>query len=111
MFRLRGLPYDGSVKRPGYVGHLTNDIVYARLAPGVLRELRDRNPAIDGRRKHRHFQWLTQDIGHPKLQEHLVKVTTLMQVSDDWNGFKSLLDRGFQKYSKLPLFRDIQDEE
>ena len=52
---------------------------------------------------------MTQDIGHPKLQEHLVKVTTLMQVSDTWDGFKALLDKGFQKYSKLPLFKDIQD--
>jgi hypothetical protein len=69
------------------------------------------NPAVEGQRRHRHFQWLTEEIGHPKLQQHLVKVTTLMEVSDDWDGFKALLDKRFLKYSELPLFRDIQDDD
>ncbi|MGD0909597.1 MAG: P63C domain-containing protein, partial [Candidatus Acidiferrales bacterium] len=36
MFRLRQIPYRSDVKRPQYIGVLTNDLVYARLAPGVL---------------------------------------------------------------------------
>lgn len=28
--------YDGSPKKPQYVGHLTNDLIYSHLAPGVL---------------------------------------------------------------------------
>src|SRR5262249_45763036 len=44
LFRLRGLPYNGSVKKPQYIGHLTNDLVYSRLAPGVLDELRKLTP-------------------------------------------------------------------
>jgi P63C domain-containing protein len=41
LFRLRGLGFKaGSVKRPQYLGNLTNDIVYQRLAPGVLDELK-----------------------------------------------------------------------
>ncbi|MFI4990895.1 MAG: P63C domain-containing protein [Solirubrobacterales bacterium] len=45
MFRLRGLDYpNGTVKRPQYFGNLTNDIVYKRLAPGVLEELRRVTP-------------------------------------------------------------------
>jgi len=41
LFRLRGLEYPtDSVKRPQYFGWLTNDIVYKRLAPGVLEELK-----------------------------------------------------------------------
>lgn len=111
LFRLRGIPYDGTVRRPAYVGHLTNDLVYARLAPGVLEELRAKNPVTEnGKRKHRHHQWLTDNVGHPKLLEHLSAVTTLMKVSDDWDLFKAMLDRGKPKYSKLPLFRDVQDE-
>ena len=66
---------------------------------------------MDGRRKHKHFQWLTGDVGHPKLQEHLIRVTTLMEVSDSWDEFKGMLERRFRKYSELPLFRDIQDDE
>ena len=83
MFRLRDIPYDGTVKKPAYVGHLTNDLVYARLAPGVLKKLQERNPTVgNGRRKQRHHQWLTEDVGNPKLQEHLASVTTLMRVSE-----------------------------
>src|SRR5207248_2037681 len=39
MFRLRKIPYREDVKRPQYIGVLTNDLVYSRLAPGVLDEL------------------------------------------------------------------------
>jgi hypothetical protein len=41
MFRLRGWQWRGmKINRPSVVGHYTNDVVYARLAPGVLDELR-----------------------------------------------------------------------
>jgi len=40
LFRLRGLEYPQfTVKRPQYFGVLTNDIVYKRLAPGVLQNI------------------------------------------------------------------------
>jgi len=45
LFRLKNLPYPPiSAKRPSYIGHWTNDIVYDRLAPGVLSDLRKKNP-------------------------------------------------------------------
>src|SRR6185437_14345846 len=44
LFRLRHLPYNGTVKSPRYIGRLTNDIVYSRLAPGVLEELKRVTP-------------------------------------------------------------------
>jgi hypothetical protein len=98
MFRLRNWQYSPfSVKRPQYVGHITNDVVYARLAPGVLDELRRREPNISGRRKHKFFQWLTDDIGHPRLREHLVAVLALMRVSNDWHEFNRMLQRAFPK--------------
>lgn len=37
LFRIRGLTYDGGMKRPQYIGHLSNDLMYSRLAPGVLK--------------------------------------------------------------------------
>ena len=40
IFRLKGWPGPDGVKRPSVIGHYTNDIVYARLAPGVLDELK-----------------------------------------------------------------------
>ena len=87
LFRLRGWSYVNlggkpPFKRPILVGKLTNDIVYDRLAPGVLDELKRKNPKDEkGHRKHKLFQWLTDDIGHPKLREHLVAVITLMKAS------------------------------
>ena len=69
MFRLRGLDFpQAKVQRPQYFGHLTNDIVYKRLAPGVLDELRKVTPRDDkGRRKHKYFQQLQKNVGYPKL--------------------------------------------
>ena len=41
MFRLRGMDYSSdTAQRPRHFGLLTNDIVYDRLAPGVLIELK-----------------------------------------------------------------------
>lgn len=95
MFRLRGLNFDsGSVKRPQYFGHLTNNVVYQRLAPGVLDELRVITPKdAKGNRKHRFFQRLTTNVGYPKLREHLGSVTTLMKLSESWEDFMDKLDR------------------
>lgn len=95
LFRLRGLDYDSdNVKRPQYFGTLTNDIVYMRLAPGVLDELRIVTPKdTQGRRKHKFFQRLTTHTGYPKLREHLGSVVTLMKLSDDYDDFKQKLDR------------------
>lgn len=102
MFRLRGWDYEpGNVKRPGVIGHDTNDLVYARLAPGVLEELRTKNPkTLAGRRKHKHFQWLTDDVGDPRLREHIASVTTLMRASKNWADFKRMIDVALPKYGE-----------
>lgn len=44
VFRLRGWTFDSvSTKRPGVLSHITKDVVYSRLAPGVLKELQKKN--------------------------------------------------------------------
>jgi len=95
LFRLRGLDYPhATVQRPQYFGHLTNDIVYKRLAPGVLNELKSVTPRDEsGRRKHKYFQRLTSNVGYPKLREHLGSVVTLMKLSNDYRDFSTKLDR------------------
>lgn len=100
LFRLRGLlfPRD-TVQRPKYFGHLTNDIVYRRLAPGVLDELRSLTPRReDGRLKHQLFRRLTDNVGHPKLREHLVSVVTIMRLSKDYDDFIHKLDQIHPRY-------------
>lgn len=97
IFRLRGWAWN-QLRRPGVVAAWTKDLVYARLAPGILGELEARNPITEkGRRKSRHHQWLTEDIGHPALAQHLHAVIGLMRASDTWDSFKRLVDRAFPK--------------
>lgn len=106
LFRLRGLTYPGdSIKRPQYFGVLTNDMIYKRLAPGVLDELKRVTPQDDkGRPKYRYFRHLTSNVGYPKLREHLGSVVTLMKLSDEWKGFIDKLDRIHPRFnSQLPL--------
>ena len=102
IYRLRGWKYEGSRRRTPLIGKLTRDIVYQRLAPGVLDELERINPKVDGYRRAKHHQWMTDDIGHPKLREHLTKVTVLMQAAGEWDEFKKMLNRALPKHD-LPL--------
>ena len=103
MFRLRGLPFDGSAKRPQYIGRLTNNLVYSRLAPGVLMEPQAKNPVIPekGRRKHQH---LTREVGHQGLKDHLIQVTSLMRASDNWEEFYRLLQKSLPVHRSEGLF-------
>ena len=70
---------------------------YMRIAPGVFNELQRLNPRIrkTGRRQHKHHQWFTPDLGHPKLREHLAAVIALMRLASDWPEFKYSSDRAF----------------
>lgn len=114
MCKLKNWPYDPkSIKRPSVIGRYTNDIVYERLAPQVLDELKARTPKTKGgHRRYRYFQWLTGDIGHPKLREHISSVMALMRASSTWNGFMRLLNRVFAKYGHtLEIPFDYGDEE
>lgn len=112
LFRLRGLDYPtASVKRPQYFGVLTNDIVYKRLAPGVLEELKRVTPKNDaGRPKNKLFQRLTTNLGYPKLREHLGAVVAIMKLSDDWNSFREKLDRLYPRHDELQLTGTHDDD-
>ena len=99
MFRLKGWGYNPlSVARPGVVGKYTTDVVYERLAPGIVEELERINPKNDrGNRRTRHHQWLSEDIGHPALAQHIHAVIGFMRASTGWDDFIHLLDRAFPK--------------
>lgn len=111
MFRLRGLEFPhASVQRPRYFGTLTNDLVYKRLAPGVLSELKRVTPRNDGGRPTaKYFQSLTSNVGYPKLKEHLGAVVALMRISKSWGDFINLLNEHYPRYGDtlmLPLDYD-----
>lgn len=116
LFRLRKLKYpNDSVSRPQYFGTLTNDIVYRRLAPGVLDELKRVTPRSEsGHRKHKYFQRLTSNLGYPKLREHLGSVVTIMKLSDTWREFTEKLERIHPRYGQtlpLPLNYDLEKDD
>ena len=98
MFRLRGLPYPPARAsyKPQYFGLLTNDVVYKRIAPGLLEELK-KETAKDEKKGKLH-QHLTPTIGHPKLREHLASVTTVMKLSKDYDDFIDKLDTVHPRY-------------
>ena len=106
LFRLKGWDYHGLTAgdaKPSEVGRITREVVYRRLHPGIVRELEKQNPIVDyssGRRAHKHHQWLTREIGHPALREHLAKVITTMTLSNDWVSFERNLTK------VLPLVGD-----
>lgn len=110
LYRLRGLDFpNDTVRRPSYFGHITNDIIYKRLAPGVLKELKRKTPkSSNGRHKHQLHRRLSEDVGHPKLIAHLDSVVTVMKLTDDgdYDGFIEMLNRVKPRYNEtmqLPL--------
>ena len=91
--RLRDVKFRPDMRLPPYFGHLTNDIVYKRLAPGVLEALRERSPKNEkGNRPNKLHQWLSEESGHPKLIQHLGAVIGLMRISTSYDEFKRHLD-------------------
>jgi P63C domain-containing protein len=98
LFRLKRWQWSGTTRRPQVVGKYINDLIYDRLGPGVLEELRRRNPSNEkGRRKAKHFQWLTEDIGHPALAQHMYATIGFMRAAADWHAFKESFSRAFPK--------------
>lgn len=98
LFRLRGWNYKPmSVARPKAVGQFTAQLVYDKLPPGVVEELRRRNPVIDeaGHRAYKHHQLLTDNIGNRHLEMHLAQVIALMRISPNWPAFLRHFRRAF----------------
>lgn len=100
IYRVMGWPYDASTtKRTAYIGKLTNKLIYDKLPPGVLPQLRRKNPtdAVTKRRKHKHFQFLTDQVGNVHLEKQIAAVTTLLRAVPDgnWRLFETLFNHAF----------------
>ena len=107
MFRLKGWEWNpSSVARPSIVGKYTTDIVYERLAPGIVEELEKKNPKNkNGNRSVKHHQFLTDEIGHPALAQHLYAVIGFMKANNSWESFKRMLDQVYpKKGSTIEMF-------
>jgi hypothetical protein len=105
LFRLRDLDPGANTNRPAYFGHLTNDIVYDRIAPKLRDELKNTVPKNNaGRPKYHLHRHLTPDLGHPKLREHIASVVTIMRLSATWDDFRAKLDSIHPKWTETMKF-------
>jgi len=112
IYRLYGWDYrPGQTKHPNYVGRFINTYVYEQLPEGVAEELRRVNPKSPaGWRARKHHQHLTVDTGNTALDRQITAVTTLMQVSQDLDEFKTLFVRKFPGEHGRKVLRVVVDE-
>jgi hypothetical protein len=120
VYRLKGWKYDAnSTARSPILGVITNDLVYARLAPLVLKEMQKLTPKNkDGRRKHKFHQLLTEDFGIPELREHFRTLVMIGAGYDDgdYGAFRRHVGRALPLQPQdaddaLPLFEGLMDDE
>lgn len=103
IYKLRGWVWPGMGKnRYSVVAHYTRDLVYQRLAPGVLAELEKRSPKDDkGQRRNKLHQWLNDDVGHPMLAQHLHSLLMFQRLAistgQTWAQFVKMVDRVMPK--------------
>ena len=107
--RLKGVPFPKeNMRLPQYFGHIINDLVYTRIAPGVLPELRAVNPVVGpkGRRKGKHHQAVTENAGSPKLLNLVGRLEGMAHAFSDgeFDAYKRYVDRQIPNYGALPLF-------
>lgn len=106
LYKMRGWTWTKTTKRPGVVGTWIKEIVYDRLGP-ILYELEKLNPKNDnGHRSYKHHQFLSRDVGLPRLKQHLEAIHAIAVISNyEWNRFIVNLDRAYpRKYQELYLF-------
>lgn len=99
LFRLYSLPYPPAGNkswRPAFIGNITNEVVYNRLAPDLLPELK--KAASKAERRSKLHQWLTQELGHPKLREHLASIVAILKLSITPNDFQAKVDMVHPRY-------------
>ncbi|CAI2555454.1 hypothetical protein AKUH1B104J_01180 [Apilactobacillus kunkeei] len=99
LYRLNGWKYNPkNNKRPGYAGSFTKKYVYGVFPEEVLIEIGRLNPSMKSKtqhfyRQHKHFQYLTPDVGIKQLDAQLNKIIVVMKMSNNMKDF----DENFRK--------------
>ena len=94
-YRLQGWSYPSKNKNhPQYLGKLINTYVYDKLPPGILNELKRKNPPNEnGNRLHKHHQFLTEKVGDVNLDKQILQTITVMKISEDMKQFKENMEK------------------
>ncbi len=112
IYKLKGWQWPGMGKnRFSVVAHYTRDLVYERLAAGLLDELERNSPKNEkGHRPNKLHQWLTEDVGNPMLAQHLHSLIMFQRLAITsgfgWKRFVKMVDQVLPKKGstlELPL--------
>jgi hypothetical protein len=99
IYKLKGWVWPGMSKnRYSVVGHYTNNLVFERLAPGLLKDLQSKSPKNEkGHRGNKLHQWLTEDVGDPMLAQHLHSLMMFQRLAIangyGWQRFLNMVDQ------------------
>jgi P63C domain len=106
LFRIYGYEFPPKDKRPQwrpiFFGRITNEVVYNRLAPSLLPELK--KAASKAEKKAKLHQWLTEDLGHPKLKDHLISIVSLLKISKNPEEFRKYVDTVHPRFGETLEF-------
>lgn len=103
IYKLKSWPWPGMKKnRYSVVAHYTRDLVYERLAAGLLEELENKSPKKEnGHRINKLHQWLTEDIGNPMLAQHMHSLIMFQRLALSsgfgWQRFVKMVDQVLPK--------------
>jgi hypothetical protein len=109
--RLRGVELRADMKLPSYFGTLTNNLIYKRIAPGLLKKLKERKEER-GKASNKLFYWLSEDIGIRSLLVHIGTVVGIMKLHTNYDTFERQLNQIAPPYPDAPgLFDNPADWE
>jgi hypothetical protein len=103
IYKLKGWRWPGMQKnRYSVVAYYTRDLVYDRIAPGLLEELERKSPPNQkGQRPNKLHQWLSEDVGNPMLAQHLYSLMMFQRLAINsgfgWNRYVKMVDRVLPK--------------
>lgn len=107
--RLKSVSLRPDMRLPQYFGHITNDLIWKRIAPGLLKALKERKQER-GHKSDKLHSWTSEDLGRPELLLHLGTVVGLMKINTDYDVFHDQLDRIAPVFPDQPgLFDDPKD--
>ena len=116
IYKLKGWPWPGMSKnRYSVVAHYTRDLVYQRMATGLLEALEKKSPKNDkGQRTSLFKDWLSADVGDPMLAQHLHSLVMFQRLAIargyGWKRFVNMVDQVMPKKDDTMLlpFMDVE---
>jgi hypothetical protein len=109
--RLRGVELRPDMRLPQYFGKVTNNLVYRRLAPGLVARLKQQRLEF-GKQSNKLHSWLSSDLGFPEVLIHLGTVVGVMKQHTNYEQFERALEDIAPIYPEVPgLFDDPKDWE